>query len=77
MSFVQQLREQDLKKLPSISETVDWAKVLLLMHADKIDPEFVRTTLNVLLKFETDIEAVENKIIEMTRKANNPSPLSQ
>lgn len=77
VSFVQQLRDQDLKKLPSISETVDWAKVLLLMHADKIDPEFVRSTLNVLLKFETDIEAVDNKIIEMTRKANDPSPLRQ
>lgn len=77
VSFVQQLRDQDLKKLPSISETVDWAKVLLLMHADRIDPEFVRSTLNVLLKFETDIETVDNKIIEMTRKANDPSPLTR
>lgn len=75
VSFVQQLREHDLKKLPSISETVDWAKVLLLMHADKIDPDFVRSTLNVLLKFEADIEAVDNKIIEMTRKASDPTAM--
>jgi MoxR-like ATPase len=75
VSFVQQLREHDLKKLPSISETVDWAKVLLLMHADRIDPDFVRSTLNVLLKFEADINAVDNKIVEMTRRANDPSSL--
>lgn len=77
VSFVQQLREHDLKKLPSISETVDWAKVLLLMHADRIDPDFVRSTLNVLLKFEADIEAVDNKIIGMTRKAADPYALNR
>ncbi len=70
VSFVQQLREQDLKKLPSISETVDWARVLLLMHADKVEPELVRSTMNVLLKFETDIQSVDNKIVEMTKIAN-------
>ena len=77
VSFVQQLREHDLKKLPSISETVDWARVLLLMHADRIDPDFVRSTLNVLLKFETDIEAVDNKIVGMTRKAADPYALKR
>lgn len=76
VGFVQQLRDQDLKKLPSISETVDWARVLLLMHADKIDPELVRTTLNVLLKFEADIESVDNKIIEMTRNATDDTRIS-
>ncbi len=75
VSFVQQLRESDLKKLPSISETVDWARVLLLMHADQLDGDMVRKTLNVLLKFETDIEAVQNKVAEMTRKATDPSAI--
>lgn len=69
VNFVQLLREQDLKKLPSISETVDWARVLLLMHAEKLDAEFVRSTLNVLLKFEADIKTVDNKLIQMTRQA--------
>jgi MoxR-like ATPase len=69
VSFVQQLREQDLKKLPSIAETVDWARVLLLMHADQLEPEMARDTLNVLLKFETDIQSVDIKITEMARKA--------
>jgi len=75
VSFVQQLREEDLKKLPSISETVDWAKVMVLMHADKLDPTIVRKTLNVLLKFEADIESVDLKISELSRKARKDAGL--
>ncbi len=71
VAVVQQLREQDLKKLPSISETVDWARTLLLMHADQIEPELVRSTLNVLLKYENDIDAVDRSLLEMTRKAQD------
>ncbi len=69
VSFVHQLRDQDLKKLPSISETVDWARVMVLLHADRLDTDTVRRTLNVLLKFESDIEALDNQIGELTRKA--------
>ena len=69
VAFVQMLREQDLKKLPSISETLDWARVLLLLHADDLSPDLVRDTLNVLLKFEQDIAAVRPQIAEITRKA--------
>ena len=69
VAFVQLLREQDLKKLPSISETLDWARVLLLLHADDLSPDMIRDTLNVLLKFEQDIHAVRPQIAEITRKA--------
>jgi MoxR-like ATPase len=69
VAFVQMLREQDLKKLPSISETLDWARVLLLLHADDLTPALVHDTLNVLLKFEQDIAAVRPQIAEITRKA--------
>ncbi|MBT5192688.1 MAG: MoxR family ATPase, partial [Rhodospirillaceae bacterium] len=69
VAFVQMLREQDLKKLPSISETLDWARVLLLLHADDLTPALVHDTLNVLLKFEQDIHAVRPQIAEITRKA--------
>lgn len=67
--FVQSLREEDLKKLPSISETIDWARVIMLMHANSLDSELVRDTLNVLLKFEQDIASVERRIPTMVRKA--------
>lgn len=69
VSFVQMLREEDLKKLPSISETIDWARVLMLLHADSLETDMVRDTLNVLLKFEQDIAAVDRNLSEMTRKA--------
>ncbi len=69
VSFVQELREQDLRKRPSISETVDWARTLVLLHADSLDEALVRKTLNVLLKYESDIDATRNSIGSMARKA--------
>ncbi|NOG72656.1 MoxR family ATPase [Roseicella sp. DB1501] len=69
VAFVQQLRTLDLKKLPSVSETIDWARVLVLLHAPQLDHGMVRDTLNVLLKFESDIEAVEPQIAELLLRA--------
>ena len=69
VSFVQQLRTLDLKKLPSVSESIDWAKVLVLMHSAVLSEDLVRDTLNVLLKFESDIEAAGKRVAELTRKA--------
>jgi MoxR-like ATPase len=65
VAFVQVLRGMDLRKLPSISETVDWARALILLHARALEPQVVRETLNVLLKFEADIAAVEPRIGEL------------
>ena len=59
VEFVHSLRQLDLKKTPAISETIDWARSLLLLHAGQLDDELVRSTLNVLLKFEDDIETAE------------------
>jgi len=69
VAFVQQLRELDLKKVPSVSETIDWARVLMILNADQLAPPLVRDTLHVLLKFEADIEAAEGRLAEMTQKA--------
>jgi MoxR-like ATPase len=63
--FVQALRVLDLRKSPSISETVDWARALILLHAGALDAGVVRETLNVILKFEADILAVEPRIGEL------------
>jgi MoxR-like ATPase len=63
--FVQTLRTLDLRKLPSISETVDWARALVLLHARALEPGVVRETLNVILKFEADILAVEPRLGEL------------
>lgn len=55
VAFVHSLRDLDLKKAPAISETIDWARSLLLLHARELDADIVHSTLNVLLKFEDDI----------------------
>ena len=65
VAFVQSLRTIDLRKPPSISETVDWARALILLHADSLDAAMVRDTLNVILKFEQDVAAVEPQIVEL------------
>jgi MoxR-like ATPase len=69
VAFVQTLRTLDLRKPPSISETVDWARALILLHAQALDAGLVRETLNVLLKFEQDIAAVEPRIPEFLAAA--------
>jgi MoxR-like ATPase len=69
VSFVQQLRSLDLKKVPSVSETIDWARVLVLLHAGVLDVDLVRDTLNVLLKFEADIEIAGKQLATLTHKA--------
>ena len=69
VSFIQELREMDLKKVPAISETIDWARTLLLLHADSLEPQLVRDTLNVILKFQEDIENVDAEITTLTSKA--------
>ena len=67
VAFVQSLRNLDLKKPPAISETIDWARVLVLLNIDALQPEFVQNTLNVLLKFESDIEMAQAELTELLR----------
>ncbi len=55
VQVVQQLRNVDLRKLPSISETLDWARALVVLNASSIDEETVRNTMTVLLKYEADV----------------------
>ena len=69
VAFVQQLRGLDLKKLPSVSESIDWARVMVLMHTSVLAEDVVRDTLNVLLKFESDIEAAAKRVADFTTKA--------
>ena len=70
VNFVQSLRELDLKKLPSVAETIDWAKSLVLLNVKSLDASLVRETLNVLLKFQSDIDAADSEIEAIIRKGN-------
>ncbi len=56
VALVQRLRDLDLKKRPSVSETLDWAKALLMLNAASLDKATVDNTLTVLLKHESDIQ---------------------
>jgi len=69
VAFVQSLRVANIRKPPSIAESVDWARTLLLMHAAVLDESLVRDTLNVLLKRETDIQEVQGLLAKMTQAA--------
>jgi MoxR-like ATPase len=56
VTVVQQLRNMDLRKIPSISETLDWARALVTLNAKEIDQETLTNTLTVLLKYEADVQ---------------------
>ncbi|MFD8644640.1 AAA family ATPase [Streptomyces zaomyceticus] len=56
------LRAMDLRKVPSVSETIDWARTLLALGADRLDERVVRETLGVLLKHQEDIVKAAAKL---------------
>ena len=68
VAFIQELRTLDLKKMPAISETIDWARTLVLLHAESLDPKLVSDTLNVILKFQEDIDSVASEVNALTAK---------
>ena len=67
--IVRSVRQLDLKKDPSVSETLDWARTLVLLGVKQIDAEVATETANVLLKYRTDIEKVVKEF------ADNPDEL--
>lgn len=71
VELVQQLRRMDLKKHPSISETLDWARALLMLNADELDDETLESTITVLLKHESDIERARR---HLQRRGPGPMP---
>lgn len=74
VAFIHQVRHLDLRKVPSVSETIDWARVLLLLNAGSLNREFTIRTLNVFLKHEEDIQAVGSRLPELLAKANEEGP---
>jgi MoxR-like ATPase len=62
-TVIRSLRLLDLKKKPSVSETLDWANTLMLLGNESVDTEFIADTLNVLLKHQTDIEMALAEIV--------------
>ena len=69
VAFINKVRQLDIKKLPSVSETIDWARTLVLLHAENLDRELVRETLNTFLKRQEDLQVAEGRIDELTEQA--------
>lgn len=76
VSFVNMVRTLDLKKLPSVSETIDWARVLVLLESHELGNDIVRDTLNVLLKYEADIEATLPQVSTFVAKSDRQGVFS-
>jgi MoxR-like ATPase len=72
VELVQRLRSMDLRKSPSISETLDWAKALVSLNAQSLDPKTLETTLSVLLKHETDLQRVKRELDRPAEKPRRP-----
>jgi MoxR-like ATPase len=62
VELVQKLRSLDLRKLPSISETLDWAKSLVALNAKNLDAKTLENTMSVLLKHESDLQKVRRRM---------------
>ncbi len=70
--IVRSLRALDLKKHPSISETLDWARTLVLLGIESVDEETARSTLHLLLKYRSDIELAAKELAAATSAAAEP-----
>ena len=62
VELVQRIRKLDLKKTPSISETLDWARALMVLNADELETELVNDTMMVILKHQGDIAKAQSEL---------------
>ncbi|MCG3212264.1 MAG: hypothetical protein FOGNACKC_05912 [Anaerolineae bacterium] len=66
VEFVQTLRREDLYKLPGVSETLDWTTALIALDREDLGDEVISDTLGVLLKYQDDINFVQNALAQNT-----------
>jgi MoxR-like ATPase len=72
VEIIQQVRELDLKKPPSIAESIDWARALILLGADEIDADTFRATMSVIVKHRTDLDTVAARVgVKLERAADD------
>ena len=69
---VRRLRKMDLRKSPSVSETIDWANALIALNSDQIDAETLKQTMSILLKHEHDIASATRKSSSLIREDELP-----
>lgn len=77
VEIVQSVRKLDLKKGPSISETLDWAKALTLLNVEQLDEAVVNDTLNTILKYEGDVRKAEAELKDFLQKKKTRAKTSE
>lgn len=70
VELVQSLRGMELRKSPSISETLDWAKALVALNAENLDKSTLETTLSVLLKHESDLQRAKRQLFNQQSRGD-------
>jgi len=68
VAVVQRIRKLDLKKAPSISETLDWTRALTLLNVKSLDEQLVSETLSIILKYEGDIRKAQQELKDYVEK---------
>jgi MoxR-like ATPase len=74
VGVVQKVRKLDLKKAPSISETLDWARALTLLNVENLGDEIVHDTLTAIFKYEGDIRKAERELREHVARERAKRP---
>lgn len=72
--IIRRLRGMPLKKAPSVSESIDWARTLLTLGASVLDAETARSTLHAVLKHQTDVEAAGRELAAWESEAGDDPP---
>jgi MoxR-like ATPase len=62
VEVIHMVRQLDLKKPPSIAESIDWARALLLLGADDIDGALFARTMSIIVKHRTDMDLVAERV---------------
>ena len=65
--IIHQIRQYDLRKVPSIAETIDWAKALIILGKEHVDEPTLKRSITVLLKHQEDINRLEGQLKEIIR----------
>jgi MoxR-like ATPase len=73
VAAVHKIRSIDLKKAPSISETLDWARTLTVLNAEELSAELVDDTMSVILKYEGDIRKAQDELKDFIRTSKIPA----
>jgi MoxR-like ATPase len=77
VEVIHMVRQLDLKKPPSIAESIDWARALLLLGADQLDAEVLERTMSIIVKHRSDIDLVAERVgVRLAAESSVPSPQS-